>query len=159
MKRHVNGGGQVADTARVEGNCYIGEDCIVKDNAVVIRSKILNGSVIAGNAVIQDSEIDNAHVGGTAEVKNACIHGNVTLTKTPVFIFGFPQPVVVAESFIIIGCQTILIEDWQTRSLALLRSEGYPKKSAIRIRDSIDVVHRCYLSLYDEEDIKDAFSM
>lgn len=159
MRIYPNGGGKVADTARIEGECYIGQDCVVKDNAVVIRSKIINGSVIGGNALIQDSEIDNARVFGSAEVKYAWIHGNVTLTKTPITIFGFSQPIVVAENFIIIGCQTIFIEEWEARSLALLRANGFPKKSAIRIRDSIDVAHQCYLSLYDEEDVKEAFSV
>jgi hypothetical protein len=64
---------------------------------------------------------------------------------------------VVAEHFIIIGCQTIKIEDWKSRSLALLRHDGFPKMSAERIRDSINVVHECYKSLYHEEDLKKAF--
>jgi NDP-sugar pyrophosphorylase family protein len=161
MRKHPTGFGYVADTANVSEDSYIGPDSQVLDNAVVQdRSIIANGAIVRGNAIIEHSEItDGATVEGTAHVRFANIHGNVTLSKTPIVLHGFEQEIVVAEDFVTIGCQTITMEDWKTRSVALLRANGYPKASAERIRDSIDVIHACHKSLYHEEDLKKAFMM
>lgn len=159
MKTHPNGGGQIADTATVSDDSYVGADCKVLDNAIVEgKSVIANGAVVCGNAIIYSAEVtDGAIVGGVAQVQHANIHGNVTLLKTPIVLHGFEQEIVIADTFITVGCQTIGIDDWNTRSLVLLRANGYPKSSAERIRDSIDVIYSCYKSLWHEDDLKDAF--
>jgi NDP-sugar pyrophosphorylase family protein len=161
MKIHSNGGGRVADTAQVDFSAFIGSDCKVLDYAVVgANCAVENGATIYGNAVLTNkSVVDGAKVGGTAFLNATTIHGSVILEKTPVTLHGFEQEIVIADSFIIIGCQTITMEDWQNRSLALLRANGYPKKSAERIRDSINVILDCYKSIYHEEDLKDAFKV
>ena len=159
MRTHSNGGGQVADTATVSEDSYVGPDCKVLDNAIVEgKSVVANGSVVCGNASIYSAEVtDGATVGGVAFVQYANIHGNVTLLKTPIVLHGFEQEIVIADDFVTVGCQTISIDDWNTRSVALLRANGYPKASAERLRDSIDVIRDCYKSLYHEDDLKKAF--
>jgi acyl-[acyl carrier protein]--UDP-N-acetylglucosamine O-acyltransferase len=161
MKTHLHGGGQVAETAEVHETAFIGSDCKVLDNAKVGPGcSVTNNSVVYGNAAIYDhtSIADGAKVGGTAFLRLTRIHGDVVLEKTPITINGFDQQIVVAESFVIIGCQAIHMEDWRTRSVALLRANGFPKKSAERIRDCIEAAIECYRSLYHEDDIMQAFS-
>ena len=159
MRIHENGGGQVADTATVDISAFVGSDCKVLDSAVVSAKCVVeNGATVYGNAVLTNkSVVDGAKVGGTAFLNATTIHGDVVLEKTPITLHGFEQEIVLADSFITVGCQTITMEDWQNRSLALLRANGYPKKSAERIRDSINVILDCYKSLYHEEDLNQAF--
>jgi carbonic anhydrase/acetyltransferase-like protein (isoleucine patch superfamily) len=162
MKKHENGGGEVADTAVVDPSAFVGSDCKVLDGAVVEAGCVVEaGSVIYGNAILTQKSIvsDGARVGGTAFLKATKIHSKVVLEKTPITIYGFEQEIVIAETFIIVGCQTIDLAEWETKSLALLRANGYPKKSAERIRNSINVVLDCYKSMYHEEDIKEAYKI
>ena len=162
MKKHPIGGGLVADTAQVHPTAFIGPDCKVLDNAFVgEKCTVSDGSIVFGDAVLENVSTveDGAIVGGTTYLNATTIHGKVKLMKTPITVNGFEQPIVIADDFIIVGCQAISIEDWQTRSLALLRANGYPKLSAERIRDSINVVHACYKSVYHEEDLKKAYQV
>lgn len=161
MKTHVNGGGQVADTATASDDSYVGPDCKVLDNAVLQNGAIVaNGSVVYGNAIVENAEVtDGAKVGGVAHLQHCNVHSDVTLLKTPIVLKGFEQEIVIADDFVIIGCQAISMEDWKTRSVALLRVNGYPKASAERLRDSIDVIHACYQSIYHEDDLKKAFNI
>lgn len=161
MRTHENGGGQVADTAQVDFSAFVGSNCKVLDSAVVGANCVVeNGATIYDNAVLTNkSVVDGSKVGGTAFLNATTIHGDVVLEKTPITLHGFEQEIVLSDSFIIVGCQTITMEDWQNRSLALLRANGYPKKSAERIRDSINVILDCYKSLYHEEDLNQAFSI
>ena len=161
MKIHMNGGGQVADTATVSEDSYVGADCKVLDSAVLQNGAIVaNGSVVFGNAIVENAEVtDGAKVGGVAHLQYCNVHGPVTLLKTPIVLKGFEQEIVIADDFVIIGCQAISMEDWKTRSVALLRANGYPKASAERLRDSIDVIRACYQSLYHEDDLKKAFNI
>jgi len=160
MKIHPNGGGQVADTASVSDDSYIGADCKVLDSAVVENKSIITkGSIICGNAIVNSTEVtEGATIGGVAHVQYTKIHGDVTLLKTLIILHGFEQEIVIADDFIIIGCQAIHMDEWNTRSVALLRANGYPKASAERLRDSIDVIYKCYKSLYHEDDLKNAFN-
>ena len=161
MKIHMNGGGQVADTATVSEDSYVGADCKVLDSAVLQNGAIVaNDSVVFGNAIVENAEVtDGAKVGGVAHLQHCNVHSNVTLLKTPIVIKGFEQEIVIADDFVIIGCQAITMDVWKTRSVALLRANGYPKASAERLRDSIDVAHACYQSLYHKDDLKKAFNI
>lgn len=162
MRTHLNGGGLVADTADVHPNALVEEDCEVLDNAIIgANCKVLKGSVVFGNAILQNGSVVDfgARVGGTAFLNATTVYGKVTLTKTPITIHGFEKEIVVAPDFIIVGCQCIGLEQWKTRSLALLRANGFPKKSAERVRDSIEVVYKCYTSTYHEDDLKEAFQI
>jgi NDP-sugar pyrophosphorylase family protein len=161
MKKHVNGGGQIAESAQVDFSAFVGSDCKVLDSAVIgANCAVENGATIYGNAVLTNkSVVDGSKVGGTAFLNATTIHGGVILEKTPVTLHGFEQEIVIADSFIIVGCQTISMEDWKNRSLALLRANGYPKKSAERVRDSINVILECYKSIYHEDDLKAAFKV
>lgn len=161
MRIHANGGGQVADTASVSEDSYVGPDSKVLDNAI-LRSgaSVSKGSIVFGNAIVESAEVtDGAKVGGVAHVQYCSIHGDATLLKTPILLRGFEHEIVIAEDFIIIGCQMIPIKDWQSKSIVLLRANGYPKASAERIRDSINVVHACYKSQYHEDDLQQAFKI
>jgi carbonic anhydrase/acetyltransferase-like protein (isoleucine patch superfamily) len=160
MKIHKNGGGEVSDTATVDPSAFIGSDCKVLDNANVGAHCVVgSGAVIYGNASLtnKSSVVDGAKVGGTAFLAATNIHGDVVLEKTPITLHGFEQEIVISDTFIVVGCQTISMDDWQNRSIALLRANGYPKKSAERIRDSINVILDCYRSIYHEDDVKMAF--
>jgi carbonic anhydrase/acetyltransferase-like protein (isoleucine patch superfamily) len=160
MKIHENGGGKVAFTATVDATAFVGIDCEVLDNAIVGAGCVVeSGSTIYGDAVLTNnsSVSNNAKVGGTAFLSDTKIHGSVVLERTPITLNGFPVQVVIAHSFVIIGCQTISVEEWETKSIAFLRVNGYPKKSAERIRDSINVILYCYKSIYHEDDLKEAF--
>jgi NDP-sugar pyrophosphorylase family protein len=159
MKIHSNGGGLVADTAEVHPEAFVEKGCKILDNAIVgAKCKVMNDSVVFGNAVLHNgATVDlESQVGGTAVLNATNIYGGVVLTKTPITIHGFESEIVVAPDFIIVGCQCIHIDQWKTRSLALLRANGFPKMSAERIRDSIDVVYKCYMSVYHEDDLNEA---
>lgn len=162
MRTHPNGGGVIEDSASVDPSAFVGLDCKVSGSAHVgAGCRVMNNSHIYGNAILANKSVvkDGARVGGTAFLSATTIHGDVTLEKTPIVIHGFEQEIVIADSFIIVGCQTISIEEWENRSLALFRANGIPKKSAERLRDSIDVVRECYKSKYHEEDLKAAFKV
>jgi NDP-sugar pyrophosphorylase family protein len=160
MKVHLNGGGLVAETANVHPTALVERGCEILGNATIgANCKVTGNSTVFGNAVLLNVSTvsDGAKVGGSAFLNATTVHGNVTLTKTPITIHGFEQEIVIAPDFIIIGCQHIAMDQWKNRSLALLRANGFPTKSAERIRDSIDVVHKCYTSLYHEEDLTKAY--
>jgi carbonic anhydrase/acetyltransferase-like protein (isoleucine patch superfamily) len=162
MKIHLNGKGMVADTANVDPSAFIENGCQILENAIVgPNCRVTENSIVYGNAILQNgSAVGNgAKIGGSAFLNATNIHGAITLLNTPITIHGFEQEIVVADDFIIIGCQCIDIAQWKTRSLALLRANGFPQKSAERIRDSIDVVHQCYTSVYHEEDLKEAYKV
>jgi hypothetical protein len=73
-KRHTNGGGFVADTAKVDPTAYVGPNAMVLDNAKVLgNARIGDYAVVMGNAIVKD----NARVSGHALVKdNAQVYGN-----------------------------------------------------------------------------------
>jgi len=75
---HFNGGGWVADTARVDDNAYVGPGAVVCDNAKVFAPAIISDNAsVAGNAVIRgnSSILDTARVRGNARVINAMVVG------------------------------------------------------------------------------------
>ena len=162
MRTHPNGGGVIEDSANVDPSAFVGPDCRVSGSAHVgAGCAVRNGSHVYGNAIVVNNSVvkDGARVGGSAFLSATTIHGDVTLEKPPIVIQGFEQEIVISDSFIIVGCQTISIEDWEDRSLALFRANGIPKKSAERLRDSINTVRECYKSKYHEDDLKAAFKV
>ncbi len=156
MKVHPNGGGKVAITAKVDPSAFVGENATVYGNAVIDGTCILqDNAIVEGNSILVNGTVvsDDAVIRGTTFLSAATIHSEVILEKTPIVITGFEQQIVVSDNYIIVGCQAIKVSDWENKSIALLRANGYPKASAIRIRDSIDVVRSCYKSLYAEQDL------
>lgn len=157
MKIHPNGGGKISETACAHEDAYVDETSVVLDNAHVGRDcEIKENSIVSGNAVVFDRSVvcENSVITGSAVISNCLIHSESRIEKTPAVINGFEQQIIISDDFIIVGCQRIDIAEWETRSLALLRANGFPKKSAERIRDAINSVRSCYISLYDPEEIK-----
>ena len=65
--QHSNGGGFVADTAKVDATAYVGPNAMVLGNAQVLgKARVGDYAVVMGNAVIKD----NARVSGHALVKD-----------------------------------------------------------------------------------------
>lgn len=80
---HENGGGLVAETAKVEKSVHVGEYCTVHDRAVVIGNvKLLDSVQVYDNAVICGDEIV---MDGSISVR-----GNSTVSKR-VKLFGSVQ--------------------------------------------------------------------
>ncbi len=76
-KRHANGGGFVADTARVAKTAYVGPDAAVLEEAKIEDHAIIDGhATIKGKAVIRDE----ARVLGPALIENAVISDQATVT-------------------------------------------------------------------------------
>ena len=73
-KPHPNGGGFVADTAKVEPTAFVGPDAMVLERAAVSgHARIEDFAVVTGSAVVKD----NARVSGHGLVRdNAQVYGN-----------------------------------------------------------------------------------
>ena len=89
--RHVNGGGWVADTAKVSDNARVFGNAVVSDNAWVTGN-----AKVSGNAVVSD---------------NAVVSGNAVVTRNPVFISNIYHNITITDKHIQIGCQCFLTEE------------------------------------------------
>lgn len=84
-RRHINGNGWVANTARVDDTAYIGRNAKIFDYAVIRDNAVIDEEAeISGYAVIRD----NAHVKGKAVIRgtavlkdNAEISGQVFIAR------------------------------------------------------------------------------
>lgn len=100
---HPNGGGFVANTARVADSVYVGPDAMVlgtatikgdvriEDHAVVMGSAVIKDNVVIdGHAVVAGSAklTENAHVGDNAVVSgNAKVSGNAQVLESA-YVYG-----------------------------------------------------------------------
>ena len=79
-KKHPNGGGWVADTAKVDETAYVGRDAMVYGKARVYdNAMVLNNARVSGNAMVGGDTMvyGNATVGGYAIVcGNATVGGD-----------------------------------------------------------------------------------
>ncbi len=92
--QHANGGGFVADSARVDDSVYVGPNAAVIGNATVTGNAIIDGyamiaenASISGNAYIGDCAMvmGRAKVSGSAKVlESACIWDNYTVKDNAV---------------------------------------------------------------------------
>ncbi|HEY3414921.1 MAG TPA: DUF6055 domain-containing protein [Armatimonadota bacterium] len=90
-KPHSNGGGFVADTAKVDATAYVGPDAMVLGQAQVLgNARIEDRAVVMGNAVVKDDAIvsgyalvrDNAQVSGHGRVRDwATVQGRWTVSE------------------------------------------------------------------------------
>ena len=93
-RRHANGGGFVANSARVDDSVYVGPNAAVIGNATVTGNAVIDGYAmiaenanISGNAYIGDSAMvmGRATVSGNAKVlESACIWGNYSVKDNAV---------------------------------------------------------------------------
>ena len=75
-KRHTNGGGFVADTAKVAATAFIGPDAVILDEAKVEGNAIIDGPArVTGKAIISDE----ARVLGPALIENAVLKDQATV--------------------------------------------------------------------------------
>lgn len=70
---HPNGGGFVADTAKVDKNVYVGPDAMVLGDSVVTRKAVITGHAVVNNATVTDY----ARIGD-----HACVYGFWWATPT-----------------------------------------------------------------------------
>ncbi len=100
---HVNGGGFVANTAKVADSVYVGPDAMVlgkavikgdvriEDHAVIMGSAFIkDNAVVDGNAIVAGSAklSENAHVGDYAVVSgNASVSGNGQVLESA-YVYG-----------------------------------------------------------------------
>ncbi|MBO4877575.1 MAG: N-acetylglucosamine-1-phosphate uridyltransferase [Ruminococcus sp.] len=96
---HSNGGGWVADTAKVADSVYVGKDAMVLGSAVVSgNARIEDHAVVAGSAAVKDNAVISGHAvvdgGGWVYVNNgwvqtsAEISGNAVVTDSAVVTAG-----------------------------------------------------------------------
>lgn len=73
-KAHPNGGGFVADTAKIDPTAYVGPNAMVLDRAQVLgNARVEDYAVVMGSAIVKD----NARISGHALVRdNAQVYGN-----------------------------------------------------------------------------------
>ena len=102
VHRHSNGGGWVADTAKVESSVYVGRNATVRGRAKIYGKAIVRGdatvkdsATVKENAVVQDSALvmDNAIVcGGASLWGKSVVYGNAKICGTAVLdkyaVFG-----------------------------------------------------------------------
>jgi len=158
--RHPNGGGIVANTAKVSNDSFVGEGAVVYENAVVVnRSKItgnvkVHGSAICNNVVLED----DVEVFGSAEVKGGVIiFGPSKISVSPKVVLGFDHPVIITDDHVIIGCHSFTHSDWKERALAIIRVNGYPSKTTKQIHRLVTELTSIHFSLFSQEDIDDYF--
>jgi len=95
---HPNGGGWVAESAKVADTVYVGKDAMVLGNANVSGyARIEDHAVVAGSAVVKDSAVISGHAvvdgGGWVYINgwvqaNAEISGNAVITDSAVVATG-----------------------------------------------------------------------
>ena len=96
---HLNGGGWVADTAKVADSVYVGPDAMVLGTATVSGSaRIEDHAIIAGSAVVKDNAVISGHavvhgggwvwMDGGWKNANAEISGNAVITDGATIITG-----------------------------------------------------------------------
>jgi hypothetical protein len=105
--QHPNGGGWVADTARVAGTAYVGPDAQVYG-----RARVSGTTQVSGNALV----FGNARVFGYAEVyNNAQVFGTA-------HVFGSARVSGYAQVF---GNARVKRGKYATTPLSITRSDGY----------------------------------
>lgn len=75
-RQHPNGGGFVADTAKVAQSVYVGKDAAVLDEAQIEGDVIIDGSATVRGAARVSGE---ARILGHADVENAVVSGQATI--------------------------------------------------------------------------------
>jgi NDP-sugar pyrophosphorylase family protein len=155
---HANGGGLVADTATVEPSAYVESTAKVYGNAYIDGTcEILGNSIVRENTVLKryTKIYDEVEVFGTAMLENVSIHGKSKVSITPKSVLGFDHPIVITDTHVIIGCQEMDFDYWKEHGTAIIKVNGYPTRTAIRIHRLIDEVKDLRFSFYDTDDIQE----
>ncbi|MCD7776336.1 MAG: DUF6055 domain-containing protein [Firmicutes bacterium] len=134
---HSNGGGFVADTAKVEDTVYVGPDAMVLGTAVVKGNVVITDhAVVMGSATIRgDAVIDGyAVVAGNASVKDNAHVGDYAIVAGSAKITDYAQ---VIESAYVYGSYSIS-EHAVAKGLALLLASGKMTGYAVADGDLYD---------------------
>ena len=112
--QHKNGGGWIANTAKVDGSVYIGANAQVCGDAQVYGT-----ARVYGNARV----LGDAWVSGDARVLGDA------WVETPLFIQGTNHGVSnSSHGKLSIGCVTLTFAEWKKQYRALGKREGYTEK-------------------------------
>jgi len=115
--QHPNGGGWVADSARVSETAYIGNNARVSDNAWVYgNARVYDNAWVYGNAWVYDG----ACVSANARVRSVC-------TITPIVVSSFEYGVTVCDTIAHIGCKDVSKDDYITADM-------FPEEHCPRLR-------------------------
>ncbi|MCD8312241.1 MAG: DUF6055 domain-containing protein [Firmicutes bacterium] len=134
---HSNGGGFVADTAKVDDTVYVGPDAMVLGTATIKGDVVIDGhAVVMGNAVIKgDVVIDGyAIVAGNAKITDNAHVGDYAIVAGSAKVTDNAQ---VIESAYVYGSYTVS-ENAVAKGLALLLSSGTMKGYAVADGDLYD---------------------
>jgi len=157
-RRHKNGNGIVADTAKVSDDCVVAPRAEVGGNAIVINGcKILDRVRVYGNAYVSNGVTleDEVEVCGSAEVKyDVALFGKARVSVPPKVILGFDHKVIITDEHITMYCHMFDKEQWQ-RAAPIIRVNGYPTKTANRIHRIVSEIAEVHFSLFLEESEED----
>jgi carbonic anhydrase/acetyltransferase-like protein (isoleucine patch superfamily) len=160
-KRHPNGGGIVAKTAKVSNDSFVGSDAVVYDSAIVMNQSSIEGNArIHGNAFVANgAKIKNdVEIFGSAEVNAPIvIFGNSKISITPKIVLGFDHPVIITDDHILMGCHSFTHEEWKEKALAIIRVNGYPSKTARQIHKFTTDLMSIHLNLFSHENMDEYF--
>ncbi len=70
-RRHLNGGGLVAESANVADTAYVGTNAVVEDG-----SEIRGTTHIGPNSVIRNARIVNSHIGPNSNITRSLVHNS-----------------------------------------------------------------------------------
>ena len=127
--QHKNGGGWVANTAKIEETAYIGPnaqvygDARVSGNALVYDDARVSGyAQVYGNAQVSG----NARVYGDAQVYgNAQVSGDAW-ENSPLYIQGSRHGITnSSHGKLNIGCIVLTFKEWKKQFRAIGKREGY----------------------------------
>jgi NDP-sugar pyrophosphorylase family protein len=158
---HPNGGGIIANTARVSNDSFVNKDATVCGNAIVsnrchVNDRVkIRDNVFVCNDVVLEGDVE---VFGNSEIKGGIIiFGHSKISITPKIVLGFDHPVVITDDHIILGCHSFTHKDWKEKALVIIRVNGYPSKTAKQIHHLVTDLTAIHLKLFSQEDIDDYF--
>ena len=139
--QHLNGGGWVANTAKVADTAYIGSNAQVYGNAQVSgNARVYDKARVFGNAQVSgDAQVcGDALVYGDARVYgNAQVYGNARVSgdaqvsggaweTSPLYIQGTRHAVTNSSyGFLNIGCIKLSFSEWKKKYRAVGKQQGY----------------------------------
>lgn len=112
--RHSNGGGWVAETARVGNTAYVGPDArvtggTVSDGATVSGNALVTGGTVSGAAVVTG----NARVTGGTVTGDAWVTGGTWNESPPQLVLGRWTATVCEPGWVAVGCERYPLAHWE----------------------------------------------
>ena len=115
--QHKNGGGWVANTAKVDEPAYIGPNALVYGNA-----RVYGNAQVSGNARVYG----DARVSGNAQVSGAALVSGDVWETSPLYIQGSKHAITnSAYGKLAIGCEIHTFAEWKKNYKAIGKANGY----------------------------------